>query len=65
MHIADRKKFTWRVKRPTIYMLVVLGLFIGVFTNIYYCGYPITGFVMMVPILGAIGIIDTVKKGDY
>ena len=65
MRIADRQRFTWRVKRPTIYALVFASLYIGVFTNVYFYGYPITGFVMMAPLVGAFGIVETIKKGDY
>lgn len=65
MRISNRKKFTWRVKRPLIYVQIGLAFYIGIFTNIFFSGFPITGFVLMVPLLGAIAIIDTIKKGDY
>lgn len=65
MHIADRKRFTWRVKRPTIYALVALTFYIGVFTNIYFYGFPVTGFVMVAPLAGVVAIVETIKKGDY
>lgn len=65
MRIADRKKFTWRVKRPAIYLLVGLSFYIGVFLNVFVYGQPVTGFVMMLPLFGAFAIIDTINKGDY
>ena len=65
VRISDRKKFTWRVKRPLIYVQIGLAFYIGIFMNIFFSGFPITGFVLMVPLLGAIAIIDTIKKGDY
>lgn len=65
MRIADRQKFTWRVKRPVVYLLGALTMYIGVFKNIYFYGYPVTGFVMLVPLFGAFAIVETIKKGDY
>lgn len=65
MRIADRKKFTWRVKRPFIFILIALAVYVGVFMNIFFNGYPITLFIVLVPLLGAFAIIDTIKKGDY
>jgi hypothetical protein len=65
MRISDRKKFTWRVKRPALFILVALSFYVGVFANIFFSGFPITLFVAMIPLAGAIAIIDTIKKGDY
>jgi hypothetical protein len=65
MRIEDRKKFTWRVKRPALFILVALTFYIGAFANIFFNGFPITLFVAMIPLAGAIAIIDTIKKGDY
>lgn len=65
MRIEDRKKFTWRVKRPAIFILVALAFYVGAFMNIFFSGFPVTLFVAMLPILGAVAIIDTIKKGDY
>lgn len=65
MRITDRKKFTWRVKRPFIYVQIGLAFYVGVFMNIFFNGFPITGFVALALLLGAFAIIDTIKKGDY
>lgn len=65
MRISDRKKFTWRVKRPFIYVQIGLAIYVGLFMNIFFSGFPITGFVVLALLLGAFGIIDTINKGDY
>lgn len=65
MRIADRKKFTWRVKRPFAYVLTGLAVYVGAFMNIFFYGYPITLFVSLALLFGVFAILDTVKKGDY
>lgn len=65
MHITNRHAFTWRVKRPAIYALLLLTFYIGLFTNIYCYGFPITLFVALLPVGAILWIIDTIKEGDY
>lgn len=60
MRISDRKKFTRRVKLPAIGFIVFGALYVGMFKNIYFGFYPVTGFVAMFILFLAIPIMDSI-----
>lgn len=60
MHISDRKKFTRRVKLPAIGLIFIGALYVGMFTDIYYGFYPVTGFVAMGILCLAVPIMDSI-----
>lgn len=64
MYISNRKNFTRRVKLPTIALLIVTGFYIGVFANVYYCGYPVTLIVSGMFFVSALAIAESIKQED-
>ena len=45
VRVTDHKKFKRRVQMPFGIPLLALGMYIGIFTNIFFYGEPITFFV--------------------
>lgn len=64
MRVTDRYNFTRHVKFPVSILLVLVGFYIGLFTNIYMYGQPVTFFICFIPIAGVVLILDTIKKED-
>ena len=64
MRINNRQLFTKRVKVPAVVVLLTLAFYVGVLSNVYLAGQPITLLVAGIPIAMALAIIDTIKEGD-
>ena len=64
MRINNRQLFTKRVKVPAIAVLLTLTFHVGVLSNVYLAGQPITLLVAGIPLAMALAIVDTIKEGD-
>lgn len=65
LHVSNRKNFTSHVKAPAMAVLVTIGMFIGIFTNVYLYGNPITLFVAGAFFMTAGAIFSTIKEEDF